>query len=180
MKTCPIFSCVNAFIQETSRYRALTFQSQVSFTSGKSRQGWYQSKRFVSRQTKYCITSERSYFLALLHGVARVVFLRRRKRRRRKTPRRFLCRSRRRYSLVSASGRSVKHARAREFARNVTENASSRVLSRDCKLHLCPGGDRRKRARLSGIPGGGRGCNSSSYSSSSPPRRIYTGHSPGQ
>lgn len=97
MKICQISSCMNAFIQETSRYRALTFQSQVSFTSGKSRQGWYQSKRFVSRQTKYCITSELSYFLApLLHGVARVVFLRRRKKRRRKTSRRFLCRSRRR------------------------------------------------------------------------------------
>lgn len=66
MKTCPISSCANTFIQETSRYRTLTFQSQVSFTSGKSRRSWYQSKRFVSRQTKY-IVSRRSAHIFSLH-----------------------------------------------------------------------------------------------------------------
>lgn len=91
-------------------------------------------------------------------------------------------------SFPLASGRSVVRARSREFARNVAENASSRVLSRDCKLHLrlgddrSPGDARASGVRLSGIPGGawGYGSDDGGGSGGGPSRRIYTGYSPGQ
>lgn len=107
--------------------------------------------RFATDEILY--HAKRSYFLVpLLHGVAHVFSSKRRK-----MPRRFLCRSRcRALSFPFASGRSVKRERAREFARNATENASSRVLSRDCKLHLRleadrgPGGCESKRSETIG------------------------------
>lgn len=59
------------WFERRAMYRALAFQSQVSLTSGKSCRSWYQSKLFVSRQTKYCIIRDVHIFFApLFLGVA--------------------------------------------------------------------------------------------------------------
>jgi len=152
MKTFSISSSASAFIRETATYRTLTFQSQVNRTSGKI------APKLISVETIRFATDEilyhakRSYFLALLSRMelrARTAFLWREERRRVA----FYADLHRRTLSFPLWGWSVKRAWAREFARNVAENASSRVLSRDCKLHLRLWGERREEsgdARVNG------------------------------
>lgn len=92
--------------------------------------------RFATDEILY--HAKRSYFLVpLLRGVAHVVF----PPKKRKMPRCFLYRFCCRALFRSLREGSVKRARVREFARNVAKNVSSRVLSRDYKLHLYLGDD---------------------------------------
>lgn len=174
---------------------ALTFQSQVSLTSGKSRWSWYQSKRFVSRQTKYYIARATPFIFSRSTFACPSPTLSPRARARARFPPRrgercrccFLCRSSAACSLVSASGRSGKtHTSSWIRAERCGKREQPCFISRLQTSSSPRGYERRctsKRARLSGIPEGVWGCGddrSSSSSNGSSPRRIYTGYSPGQ